>query len=157
MKADAHRRQRTLSSFSRLDPLWSAIGPTLSMHKSSTRGWGREGCVCFGREGIYNNNINNVGYRRLHTVGCTSPFGVLYAFITLQKVSSGQGRKRHHGSLARYSRIKSSSRLYPTAPVAVLGRLVRRPCPALDLVLVVSFCVLSPISDIVDVVVVVSD
>ena len=33
---------------------------------------GGERDACFGREGYYNNNINNVGYRRLHTAGYLS-------------------------------------------------------------------------------------
>ena len=66
MRTDDNGRCR---HFPDLTHCGSAISPTLSTHKNSTRGWGREGCVCFGREGYYNNNINNVGYRRLHTAG----------------------------------------------------------------------------------------
>ena len=59
------------TSFSRLDPLWVRNqSNTINAQEFQTR-MGREGCVCFGREGYYN-NINNGGYRRLHTAGYLS-------------------------------------------------------------------------------------
>ena len=139
MRADAHRRQRTLSSFSRLDPLWVRNqSNTINAQEFHTR-MGERGMRVSGERdtttttstmsdigdytqpdisvGYYNNNINNVGYRRLHTFG----YRVSRARRRTQLKTAEKGRQKEQSGLRNISE-SGSVRVVPRQ-----GSTVRSP------------------------------